>query len=133
MLAHELYESDDDLYPFHVDRRPNAFTYLVGWNERGREVVKVGFAGRPARWRHFVSRGAKPLLVFEARSMVALDLESRMHDALVRAYPLAFREKADAAHLLGPSCGGWRETYEAPHFIVKAFMRGEIRALVQGR
>lgn len=130
--SYKTFEDDDALSPFHINRFPEGFTYCVAWRDGHRDVVKVGETLRPARWRHYISRGASVVLIFQSQCSESLQLESRMHAALGASYPLAFTDREEAKRILGSS-GGWRETYEVPRFIVKAYMEGEIRALVQGR
>lgn len=120
----ESFNSDDDLWPFHIDARPAGYVYLVEWPGG---VCKVGCTGRPARWRAFVNRGAIVRAIVRCPALKAIALEGAVHDWLAAANArLAFASKEESRPYLGPGGHGWLECYQEPAWMVAEVLRGEV-------
>ncbi|GAA2577731.1 hypothetical protein [Microbacterium binotii] len=128
------FPNDDALTPFHHSAAPDAYVYVVTWDQDddGRELVKVGYTHTPARWRRLVQRGGIVRLVVRAPWDVALALESHVHDALVLE-PAGFLTKEESIDYLGPGGSGWVECYRTSLSGVLSVIEGVIGdAVVQG-
>ena len=128
----QVFHDDAPLWPVRADRGGDAFTYVVAWPDHGAEIVKVGYASYPARWRTFCGRrGGSLVMAVKGSWRDCLDLEGGTQRELDHVVPRAFADKAEAMAYL-PGGGGWLECYRAPRELVTQTMEGLMSsALVQ--
>ena len=129
--AVQTYDTDDDLWPFAASIRPQCYTYLVSWPGWPRDVVKVGISERPARWRRFISTGARVDLIVRADTTTALEIEARTRDSLRGIGIPAFNQRDEAADYL-PNGGGYTDCFMADRREAIASMKEVLLELVQG-
>ena len=88
----------------------HGYVYLLAWETPAKTIIKAGFATTPQRWKRFVRRGARLVMLAQGRVREARYIEAMVHDLLTHDMPKAFTspEQADRS-LRGMS--GWTECY----------------------
>jgi hypothetical protein len=128
----QVFMDDSPLWPVRADRGTDAFTYIVRWPAPDGEIVKVGYASYPARWRSFCGfRGGSLVMAVKAHWRDCLDLEGDTQKALDQLVPRAFSDRSEALDYLHEGAG-YLECYRTSPDIVKTTMeRLMASALVQ--
>jgi hypothetical protein len=90
--------------------RPNA--YLIGWP--GLDIIKIGSAFRPRRWKDVAARGGALLAQIETETYrEALHLEACARSILAQSYRPAFGDRTESMIIISGG-NGWTECFAAP-------------------